>query len=102
MSPSRKCSPFYEIPAVLLEFCVPTLLEGSLCLPYMAMSKRNAICRNTLRVSNVTAPIGLAVRTRLRWSSCDECFESAKYPREPVISAHVRPRSEKSKSDVPL
>jgi hypothetical protein len=33
---------------------------------------------------------------------CDECFESAKYPREQVISIHVRPRIEKPKSDVTL
>jgi hypothetical protein len=33
---------------------------------------------------------------------CEECFESAKYPREPVIRVHVRPRTEKSKSDLPL
>lgn len=33
---------------------------------------------------------------------CDECFESAKYPREQVISIHVRPRIKKPKSDVTL
>lgn len=33
---------------------------------------------------------------------CDECFESAKYPREQVISVHVRPRVHHPKSDVPL
>jgi NAD-dependent SIR2 family protein deacetylase len=33
---------------------------------------------------------------------CDECFESAKYPREQVISVHVRPRVDRPKSDVPF
>lgn len=33
---------------------------------------------------------------------CDECFESAKHPREQVISVHVRPRVDHPKSDVPL
>ena len=33
---------------------------------------------------------------------CDECFETAKYPREQVISVHVRPRPRKSKSEITL
>ena len=33
---------------------------------------------------------------------CDECFESAKHPREQVISVRVRPRVNHPKSDEPL
>ena len=33
---------------------------------------------------------------------CDECFETAKYPREHIISIHVRPRSYRPKSGVAL
>lgn len=33
---------------------------------------------------------------------CDECFESAKYPREQVVSVHVRPRPYRPKSEVVL
>ena len=33
---------------------------------------------------------------------CDECFESARYPREQVISVHVRPRVDRPKSEIPL
>ena len=33
---------------------------------------------------------------------CDECFESARHPREQVISVHVRPRAGHPKSDVQL
>lgn len=33
---------------------------------------------------------------------CDECFESAKYPRAHVIRVHVRPRPSHPKSGVVL
>lgn len=33
---------------------------------------------------------------------CDECFESAKYPREHVVSVHVRPKRERDKSELVL
>jgi hypothetical protein len=32
---------------------------------------------------------------------CEECFESAKYPGERVVSVKVRPRVEPRKSDLP-
>jgi hypothetical protein len=33
---------------------------------------------------------------------CDECFETAKYPREHIVSVHVRPKPEHHKPDIVL
>ena len=50
-------------------------------------------CRRTYRPRN---------EDQAGMEMCDECFESAKYPREHAVSVHIRPRPYRPKTEVLL
>ena len=63
--------------------------------------ERLMVCHNPVLEEQRRRKRQALLKRRLsRRQRCDECFESAKYPRKQVISVHVRPRVEHTESDI--